>query len=112
MTPGHLLSFPITAFRQGLDEDAFFRRAWITRLAQEVRSVRGQCERLGLRTAAERILHYLEVEGVDGAITLTQSRKAWAAELGLTHEVLYRTLRRLREEGMLAVEADRTSLKR
>jgi len=110
--PGQVLRFPIAAFRQALDEDAVFRHAWIAQLACEVRNLRGQCERLGLKSAAERILHYIEAEGVDGAIILAQSRKAWAAELGLTHEVLYRTLRRLREEGAITVEVDRIALKR
>lgn len=86
---------------------AAFTRAWIARLACEVRALRGQCERLALKTAAERILHYIEAEGSDGTITLTQPRKARAAELGLTHEVLYRTLRRLREEGVLRVDGSR-----
>lgn len=112
VAPGQVLQVPIAAFRQALDEDVAFRRAWIAQLAREVRALRGQCERLGLKSAAERILHYIEAEGVDGAITLAQSRKAWAAELGLTHEVLYRTLRRLREEGVITVEVDRIALKR
>lgn len=107
VTSGQVLRFPMAAFRQALDQDAAFRRAWIARLACEVRALRGQCERLGLKTAAERILHYIEAEGSDGTITLTQPRKARAAELGLTHEVLYRTLRRLREEGVLRVDGNR-----
>lgn len=109
-TSSQLLSFPLAAFRQALDQDASFRRAWIAGLAREVRALRGQCERLGLKSAAQRILHYLEAEGVDGTITLAQSRKSWAAELGLTHEVLYRTLRRLREAGVLRVEGKRIIL--
>jgi CRP-like cAMP-binding protein len=41
---------------------------------------------------------------------LTQTRKAWAAELGLTHEALYRTLRRLAEQGAIAVDGTRICL--
>lgn len=104
---GRLLRFPSAAFREALEHDAAFNRAWSGHLAQEIRRLRAQCERLGLNGAAARILHYLEAEGRDGAITLTQSRKAWAAELGLTHEVLYRTLRRLREDGTLRIDGDR-----
>lgn len=104
---GRLLRFPVAAFREALEQDAAFNRAWSGHLAQEIRRLRAQCERLGLNGAAARILHYLEAEGRDGAITLTQSRKAWAAELGLTHEVLYRTLRRLREDGTLRIDGDR-----
>lgn len=107
---GRLLKFAIPAFRAVLDDDASFRRFWIGHLAGEVRKLRAQCERLSLNSAAERILHYLDAEGTDGIVTLTQSRKSWAAELGLTHEALYRTLRRLREEGVLSVDGDRIVL--
>ncbi|WP_127478400.1 Crp/Fnr family transcriptional regulator [Sulfurivermis fontis] len=104
---GHLLRFPLPVFRAVLEQDAAFRQAWMRRLAQEVRKLRAQNERLGLHSAAERILHYLETEGRDGALILPQSRKAWAAELGLSHEVLYRTLRRLREDGVIQIDGNR-----
>lgn len=105
--PGTLLLFPADAFRNALEEDALFRKAWQSLLAREVRKLRAQCERLSLHGAASRIAHYIESEGVDGAVTLTQSRKAWAAELGLTHEALYRALRRMQDAGMLAVQGNR-----
>lgn len=109
---GQLLSFPMKAFREALEHDPLFRGAWIARLAREVRKLRARCERLSLRGAAERVLHYIEVEGSGGTLTLAQSRKAWAAELGLTHEALYRTLRRLQTEGMIVVSRDRIALGR
>ena len=109
---GRLLAFPIAAFEAALAQDAAFRRAWIRHLAQEVRRLRAQNERLSLNSAAERILHFIDAEGVDGRAILTQSRKAWAMELGMTHEVLYRTLRRLREEGTLTIDGDVIALAR
>lgn len=105
--PSSLLLFPASAFRNALEEDAKFRKAWQSLLAREVRKLRAQCERLSLHSAADRIAHYIESEGVDGAVTLAQSRKAWAAELGLTHEALYRALRRMQDDGILAVEGNR-----
>lgn len=107
---GRLLQFPIAHFRNALAEDSAFHRAWSSQLARQVRKLRAQCERLGLKSAAERILHYIEVEGSNGAITLTQSRKAWAAELGLSHEALYRTLRTLADKRVLLVEPDRIAV--
>jgi CRP-like cAMP-binding protein len=97
-----LLGFPIAAFRQSLRDDAEFRAFWMGRLAREVRLLRSQCERLALRSAAERIEHYIEAEGDDGRLELARSRKAWAAELGLTHEALYRALAGLRRSGRLS----------
>jgi CRP/FNR family transcriptional regulator, dissimilatory nitrate respiration regulator len=97
-----LLGFPIAAFRQALRHDVDFRAFWMGRLAREVRLLRSQCERLALRSAAERIEHYIEAEGDNGRLELARSRKAWAAELGLTHEALYRALAGLRRSGRLS----------
>lgn len=99
-----VLGLPLAPFRQALDAVPEFARAWASHLAQEVRRLRSQCERLSLKSAAARVCHYLETEGRDGRVTLSQSRKAWAAELGLSHEALYRTLARLERDGRLAVE--------
>lgn len=107
---GSVLRFPARKFRDSLDENALFRDAWITHLASEVRKLRAQCERLSLNSAAERIIHYIESEGVGDAISLNQSRKAWAVELGLTHETLYRTLRRLQENGTLDIDGARIAI--
>lgn len=109
---GQLLRFPLRAFRQAIGAEPGFRDAWIAHLAGEVRKLRAQSERLSLHGAAERIVHYLESEGKDGVLTLNQSRKAWAAELALAHEVLYRTLGRLQAEGVISVVGDRITLHR
>jgi CRP-like cAMP-binding protein len=108
--PGGVLRFPARAFRAALDENVIFRDAWMEHLAREVRKLRAQCERLSLKSAAQRIVHYIDSEGTDGVATLTESRKAWAAELGLTHEALYRALRRLQADGTLHIDANRITL--
>ena len=80
-------------------------------LAREVLKLRARCERLSLHSAAERILHAIESEGTAGTLTLMQSRKAWAADLGLTHEALYRSLARLKATGTLVVDGTRLTLR-
>lgn len=107
---GRLLRFPAKGFRDALDTNSAFRNTWLARLAREVREVRAQNERLSLHSAEERILHFIESEGSGGSITLSQSRKAWASELGMTHEALYRALRRLQDAGTLQVDGKRISL--
>ena len=97
-----LLALPIEPLRDALRRDEGFRAFWIARLAREVRALRSQCERLSLRRAADRIEHYIEAEGENGRVHLPRSRKAWAAELGLTHEVLYRTLAGLQRSGKIS----------
>ncbi|MDR3452806.1 MAG: Crp/Fnr family transcriptional regulator [Rhodoferax sp.] len=105
--PTTILLVPAATFRAALEEDPMFRRAWQSQLAKEVRKLRAQCERLSLNKAADRINHYIESEGVNGVLTLYQSRMSWAAELGLTHESLYRTLRRMQDDGVLDVDGAR-----
>jgi CRP-like cAMP-binding protein len=103
-------SFPMAAFRQALAADERFRVAWTKHLAGEIRRLRAQCERLALHSAPERIVHYIESEGSDGAIELQQSLKSWALDLGLTHEALYRAIGRMKRSGELSVEGLRLTL--
>lgn len=99
-----VLAFPLGLFRQLLDGDPGFRAAWTALLAHEVRRLRARCERLSLKSAEARILHYLETEAGNGEGARVPSRKAWAAELGLSHEALYRTLARLQKAGSIQVD--------
>lgn len=101
--PAELVSIPRSDFLDALADDAF-RSRWTTQLLRELRRVRAQAERLSLRTARERIVHYIEAEGEDGAILLSQSKKDWAAELGLTHEALYRALSLMETNGLLKID--------
>lgn len=107
---GNLLMFPIAAFRRALNDDPAFRQIWISSLAAEVRRLRAQSERLHLNKAADRVVHFIAAEGKDGTLVLSQSRKAWAAELGLSHEALYRALARLQQQGLVGIDGARISL--
>jgi CRP-like cAMP-binding protein len=104
--PSELLKIPRKAFRDALT-DAGFAKAWMAHLAGELRRVRAQTERMALKTAEARILHYVETEGREGSIILHRSKKDWANELGLTHEALYRALARMERCGLIRVR-DRT----
>lgn len=98
------LAFPSDAFRIALAECTGFRASWVSHLLREVRQARAQVERQGLRNAGARILHYLEMESPSGQLHLNQTKKAWAAELGLTHEAMYRALGQLARQGILRVK--------
>lgn len=98
------LAFPIGDFRIALAECPNFRAKWISLLLREVRRARGQVERQGLRNAGDRILHYIETECPSGQLNLNQTQKAWASELGLTHEALYRALGKMSRQGVLRVD--------
>jgi CRP-like cAMP-binding protein len=107
--PSEVLAIPRRAFADALAVESF-RTGWIGHLARELRRVRAQAERLSLKTARERISHFIETEGDDGIVILTQSKKDWAAELGLTHEALYRALSQLQRDGVLDVTGPRLRL--
>jgi CRP-like cAMP-binding protein len=105
-----LLAIPRRAFSKAL-AIAEFRNGWIVHLTRELRKVRANAERLSLRTARERVLHFIETEGERGVVNLNRSKKDWAAELGLTHEALYRALAQMVKRGELIVEHSRLTLR-
>jgi CRP/FNR family transcriptional regulator, dissimilatory nitrate respiration regulator len=98
-----MLSIPRAVIREALKGHRF-GTAWRTALSRELRRLRAQCERLSLKTAQERIVHYIETEGENGAVVLGQSKKQWAAELGLTHEALYRSLAEMEKAGLVRTD--------
>ena len=103
VAPSKLLAIPLKSFRKALSVE-HFRDGWVSHLARELRKARTQSERLILRSVRDRIVHYIETEGRDGRITLTQSKKDWAAEIGISHEALYRTLTQMVRRKELAIK--------
>jgi CRP-like cAMP-binding protein len=108
--PTELLKISRKAFRDAL-ADENFRSIWLAHLAGELRRVRAQAERMSLRAAPDRIVHYIETEGNQGTIILDRSKKDWAAELGLTHEALYRALARMERSGQISIDGSILSLR-
>jgi CRP-like cAMP-binding protein len=108
--PTRLLAIQRRAFADSLAVRGF-RDRWIAHLARELRKVRAHTERLNLKTARERIVHFIETEGEGGIVDLNQSKKDWASELGLTHEALYRTLAQMEKRDELKVNQSRLTLR-
>jgi CRP-like cAMP-binding protein len=86
--------------------DAFARepkaaQAFAATLARQVMSLRARVEQRNIRSARERIRHHLVLNaGADGrTVALRGTLKDLAAELGLTHEALYRALAALERAG-------------
>lgn len=100
-----LLVLPKPAMLSALRDDPGFATAFL--LAQ-IKNARRQCsryERVRLRRAEDRIVHYLICETTpEGRSALSGSLADWAAELGLQPESLYRSLARLRAEGRIEGE--------
>lgn len=106
-----ILMLPRKAFLEALSDERI-RGLWISHLARELRRVRAQAERLSLKTVQERIVHYMETEGDGGRVRLSQSKKDWAAELGVTHEALYRALAQMARGRVIVVEGATISFAR
>ncbi|HTI84992.1 MAG TPA: Crp/Fnr family transcriptional regulator [Alphaproteobacteria bacterium] len=72
-------------------------------LAHQIHALRTRVEELHIRSARGRVLHYLSrTAGPDErTITLHGTLMDFAAEIGLSHEVLYRTLAALEREGVI-----------
>jgi CRP-like cAMP-binding protein len=72
-------------------------------LAREILSLRARLEERNIRSARERVLHHLALTaGADGrTMTLEGTLMDLAAEIGLTHEALYRTLAGLAKDGAI-----------
>jgi CRP-like cAMP-binding protein len=102
---------PVPLLLQALKTDADFSLRWIGMLNQEVRRLRLQCERLSLKGVQARVLHWLETEGTQGCCAVTAGYKSLAAELGVSHEALYRALADMVDAGLVFREPERLCLK-
>jgi CRP-like cAMP-binding protein len=105
-TSTELVAFPIDLLRRAIDCDAATRWAWIMMLASEIRRQRANVERMALKSVRDRLVHWLLTEGDGGRYVLRTTRKELAAELGVTHEALYRTTAALVRSGELTDEGD------
>ena len=97
-----LVAIPIVSITQTLHSDPDFSSRWIAMLNQEVKRLRAQCERLSKKGVKERLLHLIETEGIKGKLALVSDMKSLAAELGVTHEALYRAVADLERSNILA----------
>jgi Crp-like helix-turn-helix protein len=86
--------YPKKVLLNEFERDPKFARAFATRLAHQVMALRTRLEQRNIQSARERIWHFLTLNlGVDGqTVEFSGTLKELAADLGLTHEALYRTL--------------------
>lgn len=105
--PTKLQVFNAHEMRGLLRGDPDFAMAWISRLSSELRRQRTSVERLNLKSAEERVSHYLTTEGTPlGELQLCGTLSELAEILGLSREALYRTLARMQKQGALERTGD------
>jgi CRP-like cAMP-binding protein len=86
------------------ERDPAIARSFMLVLAREIVDLRTRLERRCIHSARERVRHYLESKAgpTGGMVVLPSTVKDLAAELGLSHEALYRTLADMSANGEIA----------
>lgn len=93
--------YPKAVLFAEITRDPKLARAFAAMLAQQVMALRTRLERHNIHSARDRVRHFLTVNmSADRrTVALPGTLKELAAELGLTHEALYRTLARMAADG-------------
>jgi CRP/FNR family transcriptional regulator, dissimilatory nitrate respiration regulator len=93
--------YPKPAVLAAFAKDPQAAQAFTATLAHQLMSLRTRLQQRNIRSARERLRHFLALNaGADGrTVELRGTVKDLAAELGLTHEALYRTLAALERAG-------------
>lgn len=95
-------SWPAHLFREALMRHPEAAMAFARTLAMNLRRQCSRVERLRLKGAPERVLHFLACEaGPDGWCALGGTQQDWASELALEPETLYRVLAQLEKTGQI-----------
>jgi CRP-like cAMP-binding protein len=99
----HVRAYPKREILAAFRSDADLGERFMAVLAQQVHALRARLEERNIRSARERVLHHLALAaGADGhTVRLDGTLLDLAAEIGLTHEVLYRTLAALERDGAI-----------
>jgi CRP-like cAMP-binding protein len=106
--------YPKAAILEALRRSPDAARGFMAALAHQVMDLRTQLERRNIRSARDRVRHFLALNvGSDRATVLLRgSLKDLATDLGLTHEALYRTLARMSAAGEIRRSGGKIKLSR
>ena len=106
--------FPKAKVLSELRQNPQAAQAFMALLAREIMRLRTRLEQRNIRSARERVLHFLALDaGADGrTVRLHRTLKELAAELGLTHEAFYRALADLAADGEIERRKNKIVLRR
>jgi CRP-like cAMP-binding protein len=112
--PSQVRIYPKPAVLEVLRANSSNAISFLKLLAHEVIEVRQRIEIMKVRSAKERVLLYLDLNvGPDGhTVDLKGELQELAGELGMTREVLYRTLASLERASAIKREGARILLRR
>jgi CRP-like cAMP-binding protein len=106
-------TYPKDALLAVLRRDPALFEAFAARLTHQLQALRARLELRNVRSARERLLHYLAlVAGPDGrTVKVDGLLQDIAFDLGLTREAFYRTLATVESEGLIERRGDRILLR-
>jgi CRP-like cAMP-binding protein len=96
-------AYPKRELLVALRADPVMAERFMAALAHQIHTLRARLEERNIRSARQRVLHHLSLRaGGDGrTMRLNGTLVELAAEIGLTHEALYRTLAALERDGIV-----------
>lgn len=106
--------YPKQQLLEAFGKDPKAAQAFASALARLVMSLRTRIEQRNIRSARERVWHFLALNAGSDRRTVQWrgALKDLAAELGLTHEALYRTLAALERSGDIKRKGGKITLSR
>ncbi len=107
--------YPKAALLSAFAQDPKAAQAFAATLARQVMTLRTRLEQRNIRSARERLRHFLALHVGDDGRTVDlggATLKEVAMELGLSHEALYRTLAALERAGEIRRAAGKITLSR
>lgn len=110
--PTEVITLPKSAFLAALQQDSAFASAFISQLSYRLHMTKVTLELRGIRSAQERVLHYLRLAAPadKNMVVLEQPLKNVAYDLAMSPEALSRTLTRLVKEGAIARDKRKITL--
>ncbi len=93
--------YPRAILVNELERNPKLAQAFAAMLARQVMTLRTRLEQRNIHSARDRVRHYLAINADSSGrvVRLAGTLKDIAAELGLTHEALYRTLAEMAADG-------------
>jgi CRP/FNR family transcriptional regulator, dissimilatory nitrate respiration regulator len=110
--PTQVLVFPKQAFLTTVQQNPSFAIAFMMQLSYRLHTTKVMVELRSIRSAQERVLHYLRLIAPPekNTVMLEQPLKNIASDLGISPEVLSRALAQLASDGAIARERRRITL--
>lgn len=102
--PSRVMAIPKQVFLEALRQSPRLCEQYLSHLTHRFAAVKRLLELRSIRSARDRVLHYFSLQRPPGQSTvpLKRSLKDLAIELGVSPEVLSRTLTQLETEGMIS----------